>query len=227
MSQQRYSRPATFRPARPQGTLRRRLARLNRAQLAFSVLALLTVCSLLAAAVGTVVVDELTNPRDNDTITFDQSQENEFETDLRSTAEANPSDASAAAALANYLANTGRLTEAIGWYERALRLDPGNMEIRLDFARALAEGDKRKDAELQFQKVLAAQPGNAQAHYDLAELYRHWVPPRIDDAVAEYRLTIQTGPDTYVAELAAKALQELGYATPGAGTPTPYVEATP
>ncbi|GIW03534.1 MAG: hypothetical protein KatS3mg059_0154 [Thermomicrobiales bacterium] len=227
MSQQRYSRPATVRPVGPRGTLRRRLTRLNRAQLAFAMLALLTVCSLLAAAVGTVVVDELTNPRDNDTITLDQSQTDEVEAEFRRAVEANPTDASAAAALANYLANTGRLTEAIGWYERALRLDPGNMEIRLDFARALAEGDKRKDAELQFQKVLAAQPENAQAHYDLAELYRHWVPPRIDDAVAEYRLTMQTGPDTLVAELAAKALQELGYATPGPGTPTPIPEATP
>ncbi len=227
MSHQRVSRPATARQPRPSSTAWRRLGRLSRAQLAFSLLALLTVCSLVAAAVGTVIVDEITNPRKDDTFVLNESEPDEVEASLRRDAEEHPSDATAAAALANYLSNTGRLAEAIGWYERALRLDPGNMSIRLDFARALAEGDKRKDAELQFQKVLAAQPGNAQAHYDLAELYRYWAPPRIEDAVAEYWLTIQTGPGTLVAELAAKALQELRYATPQAGTPSAHAEATP
>lgn len=227
MNHQRMSRPATVRPTRTSNTIWRRVGRLNRAQLAFSLLAVLTVCSLLAAAVGTVIVDELTRPHKEDTFVLNESEPDEVEASLRRDAEEHPSDATAAAALANYLSNTGRLTEAIDWYERALRLDPGNMEIRLDFARALAEGDKRKDAELQFQKVLEAQPGNAQAHYDLAELYRYWAPPRIEDAVTQYRLTIQTGHGQLVAELAAKALQELGYATPVAGTPTAQAEATP
>src|SRR5436190_247418 len=79
------------------------------------------------------------------------------------------------AALGNYLANTGRTSESVTWYEQALTLDPDNSTIRLDFARSLAEGEKRADAELQFQKVIAAEPNNAQAHYSLAGLYANWL----------------------------------------------------
>lgn len=227
MSQRHLSRTASARPARTAPSFRRRLARANRTQLIFAVLGILVVCSLLAGAVGTIIVDQLTSPSTDDTFTLNESEPDPVETELRRDVEENPQDASAAAALANYLANIGNLTEAIDWYERALQLEPDNMDFRLDFAISLSEGNKRADAELQFEKVLEAQPDNAEAHYYLAELYRYWAPPRTDEAALEYQLTIETGPDTLVAELAAQALKELGYATPVAGTPAAEMEATP
>ncbi|MEA2593575.1 MAG: hypothetical protein QOF01_44 [Thermomicrobiales bacterium] len=206
---------------------------MNRAQLAFSVLALLVVFSLIVGALGAAIVDGLTNPsNDDEPISFDPNSANEpdeYEESLRKEVAENPNDAAALASLANYLAQTGRLSEAIEWYEKSLAIEPENWDVRLDFARSLADGGKRTDAEFQFKKILAGQPENAQAHYYLAELYRNWVPPRTPEAAAEYRRTIEVGPGTYVAELSAQALTELGFATPGAAaTPqVPIVEATP
>jgi cytochrome c-type biogenesis protein CcmH/NrfG len=188
---------------------------MNRAQLALSILAVLVVISLTAGAVGTAIVDGLTSPdRDDDPIALDENTEDAYEQDLRNQVEDDPNDAATLSLLANYLAQTGRLTEAITWYEKALALEPDNWPVRLDFARSLADGGKRTDAEFQFKKIIEGQPDDEQAHYYLAELYRNWVPERIPEAVAEYRRTIDVGAGTYVAELAAQALAELGYATP-------------
>jgi hypothetical protein len=87
----------------------------------------------------------------------------------------------------------------------------------------------RTDAEFQFKKITEGQPEDEQAHYYLAELYRNWVPERIPEAVAEYQRTIEVGAGTYVAELAAQALTDLGYATPqpAASPSAATAEATP
>src|SRR5215207_1693765 len=77
---------------------------------------------------------------------------------FRATAEAHPGDPTAAAAYANYLANTGELTSAIPWYERAIALAPDDAILRLDFARSLSFGDLHGDAELQFQRAIELQP---------------------------------------------------------------------
>jgi tetratricopeptide (TPR) repeat protein len=202
---------------------------MNRSQLAFSILALLVVFSLIIGAIGTAIVDGLSgNDNSDDPITVDGTEDSEiadeYEAALRTTATDNPNDAAALASLANYLAQNGQLTEAIDWYEKSLTIEPNNWDVRLDFARFLAEGDKRTDAEFQFKKVIEGQPENPQAHYFLAELYRNWLPPRIPEAVTEYILTIQTGSETFVAEQAAQALRDLGYATPTAASPVAATE---
>jgi cytochrome c-type biogenesis protein CcmH/NrfG len=211
----------------PKRSLRRRLGRLSRAQFALSILALVVVFSLVVTAVGSAVVDGLSSSGSNDDSNVDANDTtDEYGASLRDDATKHPDDPETLAALANYLAMTGQLTEAIGLYEKALALKPDDWDLRLDFARSLSDGGKRNDAELQFKKVIGAQPTNAQAHYFLAELYRNWVPARNDDAAAEYRRTIEVGPDTYVAEESAQALQELGFATPAPlGTPaSPFPE---
>jgi cytochrome c-type biogenesis protein CcmH/NrfG len=206
---------------------------MGRAQLVFTLLALFAVFSLLVGAIGTAIVDGLSNPGQSDQpATVDPNEPDQpsaYEESLRTQVAQNPHDAASLAQLANYLAQSGRLTEAIDYYEKALALDPENWDLRLDFARSLADGGKRTDAEFQFKKIVAGQPGNAQDHYYFADLYRNWLPPRNAEAAAEYRRTIEVGPQTYVAELAAQALKELGYATPApAASPvTPAGEATP
>lgn len=201
---------------------------MRRGQLIFSILALFVVFFLVIGAVGTAIVDGLTNPnRDDDTIPLDETATDDYEESLRTQVAQDPNDAASLALLANYLAQTGQLAEAITWYEKALELKPEDWDVRLDFARSLADGGKRTDAELQFKKVVVAQPENAQAHYYFGELYRNWVPARNDEAAAEYRRTIEVGPDTYVAELASQALIELGYATPQTVSSPAAAEATP
>jgi cytochrome c-type biogenesis protein CcmH/NrfG len=227
VAQRRPQPPRTRPTTNPKRSLRRRLARMPRAQLVFSLVALFVVFTLIIGALGTAIVDSLTSPGgDDEPITVDDNQPDAYEESLRTQVAANPNDAAALGQLASYLAQSGRLSEAIDFYEKALDLEPENWVLRLDFARSLSEGGKRNDAEFQFKKIVAGQPGDAQAHYYFAELYRNWLPPRNDEAAAEYRRTIEVGPDTYVAQLAAQALTELGYATPVPAA-SPAVEATP
>jgi cytochrome c-type biogenesis protein CcmH/NrfG len=228
VAQRRPTRPRPVAQTPKRASLRRRLGRMNRSQLAFSILALLVVFALIVGAVGTAIVDGLSgNDNSDDPITVDddgQDIADEYENSLRKAATDNPNDADALAVLANYLAQNGQLTEAIEWYEKSLAIEPDNWTVRLDFARSLADGEKRTDAEFQFKKIIAGQPENPQAHYFLAELYRNWLPPRTEEAVAEYVRTIETGSGTFVAEQAAQALRDLGYATPTAATPAAATE---
>ena len=213
---------------------------MNGAQVAFAVFALLVVCSLVAASLGTVAVEVLLQDDDGgdlDPEEFDASVQ-EFIAEQREEVERNPNDAQAMASLAELLASDNQLDEAIDWYQRALEIEPNNTSIRLSFAKALAAGAKRADAEVQYKKVIELEPNNYEAHYYLAELYRLWEPPRLDEAAAEYRrvLEIVSPADAFLARQAADVLTALGYATPApAGTPavgtpeqaTPASMATP
>ena len=212
------------------------------AQLAFSALALLIVCSLVAATLGTVVLDEFAARQDDDPLGIEDAP-SDLEQDLRATIEADPNAAGAMGLLADLLASDGNLTEAVSWYERALSLEPDDARLRLGFAIALGDGGKPADAELQFGRVitaldqrLAAAPTDAgatadlsEAHYYRGELYRRWQPPRVEAAVADYTRVIELGPDSVLAGRARQGLQAMGIGTPAAGdaTPVPATEDAP
>jgi tetratricopeptide (TPR) repeat protein len=196
----------------------------------FAIFAVLTVFSLIVGVVGTAIVDELTQANDNnDSIEVNDEDVTAYEQSLRDDAAAHPDDPEALKALASFLSNSGNLTEAITWYEKALALNPNDAVLRLAFADALKAGGKRPDAELQYQKTIEVQPNNPQAHFGLGELYQTWSPPRTDDAIAEFQKTIEVGGDSYVAELAALQLASLVSGTPSpiASPATPEGVATP
>jgi tetratricopeptide (TPR) repeat protein len=208
---------------------RRRLSRLRKPEMIFAILALIVIFSLIVGALGSVVVDQLTNNSTGDDIDTVTTEQSDVEKEFRDAVQANPNDPEALKALANYLAQTGNVAEAITWYEKALTLNPNDAVTRLAFADALAGGGKRADAELQYKKVFELQPTNPQAHYGLAELYRNWSPPRTSDAIVEYQKTIEVGPDSYVAELAKQQLAALepGTPSPVASPATPSGDSNP
>jgi cytochrome c-type biogenesis protein CcmH/NrfG len=192
---------------------------MSRAQLAFTVLALVVVFSMVAGVVATAVVDELTSSGTSDPATMPTSDD--LEDSLRQQVEENPDDPQTIANLANILSNKGEFAEAITLYERALAMRPDEVSWRLDFAQTLVDAAKPADAELQFQKVINAQPNDPYAHFHLAELYQGWDPPRTADAAAEYTRVIEVGPDTFVADQSREKLQAMGLASPApAGTPS-------
>jgi cytochrome c-type biogenesis protein CcmH/NrfG len=123
---------------------------------------------------------------------------------------ANPDDYEAQVLLANILGNSNRLDEAIPVYEKALLQRPDDVATRLDFARALSDGGKTADAEVQFQKIIELDPGNQAAIYYLAELYRTSTPPRIDEAVPLYQKANSIDPDSFIGEQSANQLAILG-----------------
>lgn len=191
----------------------------GRYQIIFIVMAGIMILSLGLGVIGPVIIDAFdsaSNDGGGNATEVGESVEAAF----RSTAEANPNDASAAVGLANFLANTGKLSEAIPWYEQAIKAAPDDAAIRLDFARSLAAGDMNGDAELQFQKAIELAPSDPQAHYYLGQLYDNMNPQRVVDAIDEYQQTIELGPGSFVAEQASDRLVALGVATPVA-SPSP------
>lgn len=191
----------------------------SRYQVIFIIMAGLMLVSLLLGVIGPVVIDAFQsndNGSGGNSTEIDASVEQAF----RATAEAKPDDPAAAAALANYLANTGKLSDAIPWYEKAIQLSPNDPNLRLDFARSLATGDFGSDAELQFQKAIELDPTDPQAYFYLGELYYNMHPQRVVDAIDQYEKTIELGPETFIALRAQERLVELGVATPEA-SPSP------
>lgn len=177
---------------------------------------------MLAYALATVATDGLIDedPVDEaDQANFDDPNEDVIEGELTAVAQ-NPDDAEGMLLLANLLGNSGRLNEAIPWYERVLEIRPDDVAARLDFARALADSGFAADAELQFKRAIELDASSQDAHFYLAELYRAQEPPRIDEAVAAYQRAIEIDPSTFIAQQADQTLRQLGVGTPVA-SPSP------
>ena len=202
------------------------MAKADVTRIAAVVLAVLVVCSLIGAALGVAVIDRGSNS-DEDRSELEASS-TEFEDSLRERIAADPEDVESMLSLATLLATEGELREAVDWYERALMIEPNNVEIRLSFANALATAGERADAEVQYEMALAVEPENVDAHFYRAELYRQWEPPRIEEAIRDYRRVIELDAASYLAERAAEELDALGAAATPVATPVgPQSEGTP
>jgi tetratricopeptide (TPR) repeat protein len=176
----------------------------------FNVVAVVVVLAMVVGAIGVAVFDGLLQGGDSNTPrTVDPATSDPVEQQYRDQIAKDPNDVAAMSALANYLGNTGNIEEAITWYEKALQITPDDMDLRLDFASALASGGKMRDAELQYKKVTDAQPQNAFALLGLARLYRSWSPPRAGDAVTYYQLAIQQAGDSVVRDVAREELSQI------------------
>lgn len=210
-------------PSKPQKRSQRKLSRLQLIALIFTGL---VVCSMIGGVTASVVLDSWKSNGDGgDQTALTPDTNDDVLHELETAAAENPQDAEAQAALGNYYANTGDFDQAVTYYERAVQLSPEDWTIRLTFAQALMTNRKLADAELQFDKILEAEPQNATAWYYLGQLYQLFDPPRDDEAIYAYQQTIRFGPDTYVATQAADKLSALG-ATPVA-SPVSSPEATP
>lgn len=201
------------------------LGRATRTQIIFFAISALVVCSLLLAGVVAIATDRLSSDNGNPTESAYVDPNKDIIGEQQTKVAENPDDYYALTLLANLLGNTGRLTEAIPLYEKALQMRPDDQGVRLDFARALADGGHRPDAEIQFKKLITEDPNNQQAHYYLAEMYRVSAPPRTEEAIAEYQKAVAIDPSTYIAQQATDQLKSLGVtaspvASPTNGTPT-------
>jgi cytochrome c-type biogenesis protein CcmH/NrfG len=179
-------------------------------KIGFIALAMLFVCSLLGGALVLIPFGDLfgDEPSNNPSENIPDPNEDVI-AEQRKVVEENPNDLDAVLLLANILGNSGHLTEAITYYEKAANLAPDDASVRLDFARALADGDMQSDAELQFQKVLELEPNNQAALFYLAELYVGWDPDRKSEAIPLYQQSIEVDPDSFLASQAKDRLASI------------------
>jgi cytochrome c-type biogenesis protein CcmH/NrfG len=128
----------------------------------------------------------------------------------------NPSDIDSMVVLADILANSGRVGDAIPWYERAVEQRPDDARLRLAFGRALLRSGSLFDAQLQLTRAVELDPEDAIAAYYLAQLYDAQGGEKTQDARTWYQRSIDLDPESFVAGQALQRLAELD----AAGTPT-------
>jgi cytochrome c-type biogenesis protein CcmH/NrfG len=87
-------------------------------------------------------------------------------TTMRARLKANPDDLAALVALAGMYFDAGKFDQAIGYDKRALALDPGNPDVRTDYATALHQTGHDLDALAQLETVLAKRPAFVPALYN-------------------------------------------------------------
>ena len=95
--------------------------------------------------------------------------------------------------------NAANVNEALGYFERALALDPDLVQAQAGLATTLVQrahyfggGDPTKDyarAESLVTSALTAEPNNAQAHYAKAEL--HFARRQFDDTLSELKAVLE------------------------------------
>ena len=189
-------------------------------RIAYIVISGLVVCSMLAVALVTIDFSDIWDGGEDDVIVDPNA---DLIGDQQTVVAQDPDDVDQVVLLANLLANTGRMPEAMDWYERALELAPEDNSIRLDFARSLQANAMPTDAEAQFLQVLENDPDSISGHYYLAKLYMDWKPQRRDEAQQHYQRVLDINPNSFLAEQARLELESINRSTPdsSAGATTP------
>lgn len=130
----------------------------------------------------------------------------------------NPSDSESKAVLANILANSGRLDEAITWYEQAVEANPDNGDLRTAFGLALFQLGNDFDASIQLLRAHELLPDSATPPYYLGQINERAAEPDMDEARRWYETAVEIAPESFVGEQADDRLQSLDNP---AVTPTP------
>lgn len=88
------------------------------------------------------------------------------------------------------------LSAAAAHYQRALALDPADPEV-LGMAIGLSWALGRSDSLLEVADYLVSRdPLSPDAYFDRGEV--HWIDGRLDDAIANYRLSLELSPDANI-----------------------------
>jgi len=104
--------------------------------------------------------------------------------------------------LGTALQGTGRMQEAIGQYEQALRLRPNYAVAHNNLGIILFEQGRPQDAIAQFEQALRLQPDFTRAHYNLGLALEKL--GRREDAIRHYEQALRLSPD-YVQARDARA----------------------
>jgi tetratricopeptide (TPR) repeat protein len=103
----------------------------------------------------------------------------------------------------NYFMNEGKLDEAIGYFKKALVMDPGTATLHFALANALSRAGQTDEAVLEYQKALEIKPDYAEADNNLA--YTLLRNGQADEAITYFQQAVKV-------EQSYQAYYNLGYA---------------
>ena len=95
--------------------------------------------------------------------------------------------------LGTLLVKDGRVSEAIGHLQEAVRLDPESYETQYNLARAFEDTSRPQDAITHYREALRVRPEDAASHYNLARLLEE--SGNVTKATDHYRQAVTAQPD--------------------------------
>jgi tetratricopeptide (TPR) repeat protein len=131
-------------------------------------------------------------------------------------AQKNPSDAKVRVELGNMYFDAERYTDAVTWYEAALKVDPKNPDVSTDLGVAYHYLGQPDRALAQFDESLRIDPKHAKTMLNQG-IVRAYGKQDLAGAAAAWEKLIQTAPASPEADVARRALQGLKSAHPEAG----------
>ena len=95
--------------------------------------------------------------------------------------------------LGNVLVHEGKVSDAIGHYEQALRIKPDYAEAHSNLGNALEQAGKIGEAIAHYEQALRIKPDFAEAHNNLGSAL--YLAGKSEEAIAQYEQTLRLKPD--------------------------------
>lgn len=139
---------------------------------------------------------------------------------LAASADQRPDDAAVRVELANMYFDAERFTEAIRYYEEALRIDPGNVNASTDLGVSYYYTNQADRALAQFARSLEVDPKHTKTLLNMG-IVRAFGKQDLEGAAEAWERVITLAPDSPEGRAAKQALDSMRTAHPGlGGTPT-------
>ena len=113
---------------------------------------------------------------------------------LRSLAKMNPGKADGWIALGNALMDSQQFNEAIEAYQKALAIDPKNVDVRVDMGTCMRGTGKPEMAVAEFRKAIKIAPNHLNAHRNLGVVLGFDLKDR-EGAVKEFKTFLELAPN--------------------------------
>lgn len=120
-----------------------------------------------------------------------------------------PTDTVAMRDMANTYFQSGQFEDAAVWQAKVLELEPKNSDARLALGAAKFNSGDPAAAEEEWRQVLADEPTNAEAHYNLGFMFLSKNPPDVEGAKAEWAKVNELAPGSELAATAQAHLDRL------------------
>jgi cytochrome c-type biogenesis protein CcmH/NrfG len=139
---------------------------------------------------------------------------------LRTTAEREPRNAQARAQLGNLYFDAERYSEAITWYDEALKIEPDDADVSTDLGVSYYYTNQPDRALQQFDHSLKVNPKHVKTLLNIG-VVRAFGKQDLAGAEQAWQQVLQLSPDSPEGQAARRGLDSLRAAHPGSTAPAP------